>query len=163
MVAPHHAFHAVDRADHVRLVDHLAAAGAHKKVLRMVRHADHLVRNDLSRGNDQIIAFIHDQAVDLRGHGLLPETVRDLGKILSRDLADLHHVLPPVMHKENVFRNVPEHRIQFILRHGGVRSKRRQDIHLRASFRQRMIVHVRDKAGAGMKAGKVRRQDQDLF
>ena len=47
MVFSHHALHAVDRADHMGFVDHVAAADAYKEVLRVVRHADDLVRHNL--------------------------------------------------------------------------------------------------------------------
>ena len=77
MVFSHHALHAVNCADHVRFVDHIAAAHADEQVLRVVRHANDLVRHDLTGGNDEVVAFVHHAAVDLYADGLVPEPLCD--------------------------------------------------------------------------------------
>ena len=60
MVAPHRLLHSANRPDHVRLVDHVAAADADKEVLGVVRHADNL--------EEAIIASVnHDGDSDSTG------------------------------------------------------------------------------------------------
>ena len=54
-----------------------AAADPHEQVLCVVGHADHLVRHDLPDGQDQIVARVHDAAVDLAGDRIRPEPLRD--------------------------------------------------------------------------------------
>ena len=77
MILSHHALHAVNCADHVRLVDHIAAAHADKEVFGVVRHADDLVRHDLTGRNDEVVAFVHHAAVDLHADRLMPEAPCD--------------------------------------------------------------------------------------
>ena len=77
MVFSHHALHAVNCADHVRFVDHIAAADADKQILRVVRHADDLVRHDLTGRDDEVIAFVHHAAVDLHADRFMPESLCD--------------------------------------------------------------------------------------
>ena len=109
MIFSHHALHAVDRADHVGLVDHVAAADADKEVFRVVRHADDLVRHDLTRGNDEVVALVHHTAVNFHADRVMPEAFRDFFQIRSRNLADLDHIVPPVMDEHAFIRNALEH------------------------------------------------------
>ena len=162
VVPAHHALHAADRADHVAFVDHLAAAHAHEEVFRVVGHADDLVGHHLSRSDDEVVAPVHDAAVDLRADGLGPEAPGDLTDEVRRDLAQLDHVVTPVVHEEALVRNVPEHGVELAVRHGLVGAESGQDIHLGAPLGEGVEVHVRDEARAGVEAGKVRRQNQGL-
>jgi hypothetical protein len=159
-ILAHHTLHAVDGADHVALVDHVAAAHADKQVLRMVRHADDLVRHDLADGEDQIIAGVHDAAIDLDRNGIAPEPLGDLAQIAARDLAQLFNVGAPVMNEKPTVRNVAEHCGGLLLRYGGVGAERGENVHRAAAFGERMVIDVRDKTRIGKKPREIRRDQQ---
>ena len=158
----HHALHAVDRAHHVGLVDHVAAAHAYEQVLGVVGHAHHLMGHHLARGDDEVVAFVHDPPIDLRRDGIGPKALGDLGDEGCRDLAQLHHVRPPVVDEHPVVGDVAEHPLPLVPGHGHVGAQGGQDVHLDAVFHQGVVIDVGDAARVGMEAGEVRGQDQDL-
>ena len=69
VIPAHYPLHTVERAEHVRAVYHRAAAAADEDVLRVVCHADDLVRHDLTDGVDEIVVSADYSAVDLNVDG----------------------------------------------------------------------------------------------
>ena len=163
MVFSHHALHAVNCADHVRFVDHIAAADADKQIFRVVRHADDLVRHDLTGRDDEVIAFIHHAAVDLYADGFVPEPLCDFFEIGSRNLADFDHVMPPVMDDHAFIGNALEHDLPLLFGHRLVCAKGRHDIDLCAALGQQMIIDACDLARLRVKAREIRRDDEHLL
>ena len=163
MVFSHHALHAVNCADHVRFVDHIAAADADKEVFGVVRHADDLVRHDLTGRNDEVIAFVHHAAVDLYADGLVPEPLCDFFEIGSRNLADFDHVMPPVMDDHAFIGNALEHDFPLLFGHRLVCAKGRHNVGLHAPFGQQMVVDAGDFPRLRVKACEVRRDDEHLL
>ena len=163
MVFPHHALHAIDRADHVRFVDHIAAAHADEQVLRVVSHADDLVRHDLTGRNDEIIALIHHAAVDLHADRLVPETLCDFFQIACRDFTDLDHIVPPIMDDHVFIRNALEHSLPLRFGNRLMRAECRHDIDLCAALGKQMIIDACDLARLRVKACEVWREDEHLL
>ena len=142
VVFAHHALHAVDRADHVRLVDHIAAAHADKEVFGMVRHANDLMRHDLPGRDDQIVALVHNPPVDLHADRIVPKPLGDLFKICRRNLADLYNIMPPVVYQHHVVWDISEHHVPLRFRHRLMRAERGHDVHLRAAFCQDVVIQI---------------------
>ena len=163
MVFSHHALHAVDRADHVRFVYHIAATHADEQVLRVVCHADDLVRHDLTGGNDEVVAFVHHAAIDLHADRLMPETLCDFFQIACRDFTDLHHVMPPVVDDHIFIGDAFEHDFPLRLGHRLVRAEGGHNIDLCAALGQQMIIDACDLARLRVKAREIRREDEHLF
>ena len=163
MVFSHHALHAVNCADHVRFVDHIAAAHADKEVFGVVRHADHFMRHDLTGRNDEIIAFIHHAAVDLHADRLVPETLCDFFQIACRNLTDLDHIMPPVVDDHVFIRNALEHSLPLSFGNRLMRAECGHDIDLCAALGQQMIIDACDLARLRVKACEVRREDEHLL
>ena len=160
MVAAHRLLHAAHRPDHVGLVDHVRAAASHEEVLRVVGHADHLVRDDLSGRNDKIVRLIHDTAVHLHAHGVGPETAGDLLHGVGRHLAELHHVRTPTVHDHLAVRDVGEHHLPLFLGDRHVRAKRWHHVHRHAARGQHPVIGAGDEAGIRVVAREVRRDDE---
>ena len=163
MVFSHHALHAVNCADHVRFVDHIAAADADEQVLRVVRHADDLVRHDLTGRNDEVIAFVHHTAIDLHADRLMPEAICDFFQIACRYFADFDHIMPPVMDDHAFIGNALEHDLPLRFGNWLVCAEGGHDIDLRALFGQQMIIDACDLSRLRVKACEVRRDDEHLL
>ena len=144
MVPAHHTLHAVDRADHVALVNHIAAAHADENILRVVGHADDFVGHHLTGGNDEVIALVHDAPVDLDTDRVAPEPFGDFAHIVRRDLPQLHHVMSPVMDQHGIIGNIPEHPVPLVLTHGNVGAQGGHDIHRSAPLCERVVIDVGD-------------------
>ena len=162
VVAPHRLLHAADRADHVRLVDHVRAAASHEEVLGVVGHADDLVRNHLSGRDDEVVLLVHDPLVDFHRDGIRPESLGNLLHGLGGHLAELHHVRAPAVHDHPLVGDVAEHRLPLRLGDGHVRAERGHDVHVHALRRQQPPVDLCDVAGVGVEAREVRRDDQHV-
>ena len=163
MVFSHHALHAVNCAYHVRFVDHIAAADADKQVLRVVRHANDLVRHDLTGGNDEVIAFVHHAAIDLHADRLMPEAICDFFQIACRYFADFDHIMPPVMDDHAFIGNALEHDLPLLFGHRLMRAECRHDIDLCAALGQQMIIDARDLTRLRVEAREIRREDEHLL
>ena len=163
MVFSHHAFHAVYCADHVRLVYHIAAADADKEVFGVVRHADDLVRHDLTGGNDEVIAFVHHTAIDLHADRFMPEAICDFFQIACRYFADFDHIMPPVMDDHAFIRNALEHDLPLHFGDWFVRAEGGHDIDLYAALGQQMVVDAGDFPRLRMEAREIRRGDEHLL
>ena len=163
MVFSHHAFHAVYCADHVRFVDHVAAAHADKEVFGVVRHTDHLVRHDLTGRDDEVIAFIHHAAVDLHADRFMPEAICDFFQIACRYFADFDHIMPPVMDDHAFIGNALEHDLPLLFGHRLVCAKGRHNVGLHAPFGQQMVVDAGDFPRLRMEAREIRRDDEHLL
>ena len=163
MVFSHHTFHTVDRADHVALVDHVAAADADEQVLGVIRHADDLVRHDLTGGNDEVVALIHHAAIDLHADWFMPETFGDFFQIVCRYFADLDHIMPPVMDDHAFIGNALEHDLPLLFGHRLVCAKGRHNVGLHAPFGQQMVVDAGDFPRLRMEAREIRRDDEHLL
>ena len=159
LFSAHHPLHAIYRAYHMGAVDHPVAANAYKQVFGMVCHSHNLMGNDLTGRNDQIVCRIHDPAVDLHIHRILPETLGDLLHILRRDLSQSKHIPPPVMDHHTFIRNVSVHELPLLLCYRRVGSQCRQNINQHVPGFQQMIVQVCDFPGLRMESGKIRRND----
>ena len=162
VVASHRLLHAAHGADHVARVDHAGAARAHEEVLRVVGHADHLVGDDLSGGDHEIVLRVHHELVHLHGEGFLPQSARDFLHGLGGDVAELHHVRAPVVHDHLLEGDVLEHRLPLRLAHGYVRAERGQDVHVHAAFGQEAVAEARDESGVRVEAREVGREDEDV-
>ena len=163
MVFSHHALHAVNCADHVRFVDHIAAADADKQILRVVRHADDLVRHDLTGRNDEVIAFVHHTAIDLHADRFMPEAICDFFQIACRYFADFDHIMPPVMDDHAFIGNALEHDLPLLFGHRLVCAKGRHNVGLHAPFGQQLIVDACDLSRLRMEAREIRRDDEHLL
>ena len=163
VVAAHRLLHTADGADHVRLVYHVRAAAADEQVLRVVRHADDLVRHDLPRRDYEVVRLVHDEAVHLHVHGILPEALGNLLHLGGGNLSELHDVGAPVVDDHLGVRDVAEHRLPLGLRHRHVRAKRGQHVNFRALRRQQTVEHLRDEASVRVEAREVRRNEQCLL
>ena len=129
----------------------------------MVRHADDLVRHDLTGRNDEVIAFVHHAAVDLHADRLVPESLCDFFQIACRDFADLHHVMPPVVDDHVFIGDAFEHDFPLRLGHRLVRAEGGHNIDLHALCGQQLIVNARNLARLRVKAREIRRDDEHLF
>ncbi len=121
------------------------------------------MRNDLPQGNDQIIGRIHQTFVYLNINGIIDESVGNLPDERTGHLPQSHHISTPVMYQESLPGNVgPEHFGDFLIGHGHMGAQSRHDIHL-AGRRKQFIVQICQLSRAGMKPGKIGRQQQDLL
>ena len=129
----------------------------------MVGHADDLVRDNLARGDDEIIALVHNAAVDLDADGIVPEALGDFFQIAGRDLADLDDVVTPVVHDHILIGHITEHDGPLLLGHGLMRAERGHDVDLAAGVGEQMVIDICNQAGLRMKAREIRRNNQGLF
>ena len=163
MVFSHHALHAVNCADHVRFVDHIAAADADKQILRVVRHADDFMRHDLTGRNDEVIAFVHHAAIDLHADRFMPEAICDFFQIACRYFADFDHIMPPVMDDHAFIGNALEHDLPLCFGNRLMCSEGGHDIDLRTHGRQQMIIDACNSPCLRMKPREIRREDEHLL
>src|SRR5207249_4880529 len=93
----HDALDPVDRAEPVRAIDEVAAAGADKDVLAVIGDADHLVRHELTDREDRVPAFLNEEAIDLDAHREIELPLGDLADQRRGDLAERDDALAPVV------------------------------------------------------------------
>ena len=163
MILSHEPLHSINGPYHMRLIDHLASAHAHEQILRMIRHADHLVGYDLAHGNDQVIAFIHHSAVDLYADRRIPQAFCDLSHIIRGNFPDSDHIAPPVMGNQGFVGNIAEHESGLLPAYRLVSAKSRKNIYLAPPFLQRMVINIRNVSRIRMITGKIRRNNQHLL
>ena len=159
--AAHHALHAVGRAQEVRLVDDVRAAGADDDVLGVIGHAHHFVRHDLADRKDEIIPG-EQELVHLDAHAVIHQPAGPLLNQLAGHLADLPDAVAPIMHLEPCQRDaLAEHHAQLRLGHRRVRAERGHDVHLGLG-REQLVEQARQLPGIGVEPGMVGRQHQHL-
>ena len=107
--AAHHALHAVDGAEEVAAMDADGAAGADEDVLVVVGHADDFVRDDLADGEDEVVAAVAEELVDLGGPGVVELALADLVHEAAGDFAEGDDVVAPVVDAEEAARSRAEH------------------------------------------------------
>ena len=129
----------------------------------MVRHADDLVRNDLSGRDDEVILLIHDAAVDLYAYGLGPYAAGDFGNGLGRNLAKLDNVRTPAMDNHFCIRDVWEHDLPLLLGHRHMGAERGHHINLHAFGGKKLVIYAGDETGVGVVAGEIRRYDENVL
>ena len=141
----------------------MRSAHADEQVLRVVRHADHFMRYDLTGRDDEIIALIHHAAVDLHADRLMPEAICDFFQIACRNLADFDDVMPPIMDDHAFIGNALEHDFPLLFGHRLVRAEGRHNVGLHAPFGQQMVVDAGDFPRLRMEAREIRRDDEHLL
>ena len=154
----HHPFHAVGGADEVALVDARRPAGADEQVLVVVGHADHFVRHDLADREDQVVAALPHQPVELRRPRLAVDALGGLGDELGRHLADGDHVVAPVVDAEQPLGHAGKHAVQLPVGHGDVRAQGRHDVG--QPIAEILVGHAGQRPGHAVGPREVGRQRQ---
>ena len=85
------------------------AAGADEDVLVVVGHTDDFVRDDLADGENQVVAAIAQQLVDLRGPGVIELAFADFVDEAAGNFAQGDDVVAPVVDAEQIARSGAEH------------------------------------------------------
>ena len=146
------------------LVDHGAAAQAHKQVLGIVGHAHHLVGHHLAHRQNQVESAVHQQVVyfhlDLRGI----QAAADLVDKVLRNGAQNGGIGLPVVDQDILVRHhAAEELLLFPVAHGHVGAQCGHHLHLGAHGLQAGIEDLGDLTGIAVAAGIIRGHDQRLL
>ena len=80
-----------------------------------------------------------------------------------RNLSQGHHLVLPIVNQHFFKGDVPEHGLPLGLRHGNVGSQGGENIYLYATFCQRVVIDVGDKARVGVEACEIRGRIRTFF
>ncbi len=116
--APHHALHAVDRAQEVTAVDADRAAGADEDVLVVVGHTDDFVGNDLAYREDEVVTAVAQELIYLCWPGVVEFALADLVHELAGDFAQGDDVVAPVVRAKEGAWSCAEHGGDLFVGHG---------------------------------------------
>ena len=155
----HDALDAVDRAEPVRLVDEVPAAGADEDVLAVVGDADDLVRHELADRHDGLPRLLHEEPVHLDAGGEIELALRNAADQLGGHLAQRDHPATPVVDVEAFARHAGEHALDLGRGHRRVRAGRGQHRHLGAGVKA-LVEQAGQLAGPGVIPRDIRRHEQ---
>ena len=157
--AAHHALHAVDGAEEVRAMNSDGATGADEDVLVVVGHADDLVGNDLADGEDEVVAAVAEELVDLCGPGVVDLSFGDLVEEGARNLAQGDDIVAPVVDAEEISRRLAVHGRDLGIGHALVGSERRKDVGQAVAVV--LPGELGENAGLRVKASEIRGNGED--
>ena len=136
-------------------------ACADEDVLGSVGEAYDFVRDHLADGEDEVMAAVAQQLVDLGGPGVVQLAFRDFKHEGAGDFAQSDNVIAPVVDAEQVARRGAEHGRDFLVGHGLVGAEGRQDVD--ELFSVVLVCQFRQHSGLRVHAGEVGRDRENTL